>query len=704
MGISIWNNEREKDLYDACEINTDKYFNDLYEQINDIEVIEKERLTYREGQHNFALDVMDTIRNKKLLLIQAGVGIGKSYGYLIPTFYTYKGIKNFNKIVISTSSIALQHQLLKDIDTISKMLDIKIDVSIAKGIKNYACIKRIESHINSHSTHDDRKEILKNILSNIEKVNSCDRSDLESISENVWNSIQLSSRGYCSNCTYITHCEFHKLSKKQKDSNIIITNHANYINNILTDGVVTQNTDMVIFDEAHKLEENIINVNKGEIKLAKLFKDLQKIYNLMGLTYAIDYYDEYDEYDEYDDELNKIKYNLRYLFSSIKRSAEAIFNQNNRNNHSVIDGDRMQFKINKTILSNIEKSRKDISMLLSRLDEFKKLNRTTNNKNLLNTINLYITKLEKIYNLLNDMKLGNKSKNLYWVSFFNIDSINLGYVKKDHSEVTTKIFSNKIPIVCTSATMLDNYASYKHFMNSINLDKMLGQRKIELAEEHISPFDYDNHALFYYDPNISIPNNYDDYIIELSLKISELIRITEGKSLILFTSKKCMKDVYDLIKKEKFPFRLILQGDEEVNTIRQEFEIDTNSCLFATGAFWEGIDVKGNSLSNLIITHLPFDIVDALSSYKASKYVTKEDKFKEVYIPNMLIKLEQAIGRLIRSYNDTGIVSCLDSRIENYLEDIKKVSPIKNFTTNMKDVYEFSDKLITNKKELKLTK
>ena len=291
MGSFIWNNDQEKKLYDACEIEVDKYFNDLYDQSNEIELIDKDSLNYREGQHNFALDVMDAIRNRKLVLIQAGVGIGKSYGYLIPVFYTYKGIKKFNKIIISTSSIALQHQLLKDIEKISNMLDIKIDVSIAKGIKNYACIKRIESHINAHKTYGDRKEKLQSILANIERVSSCDRSDLDFISDNIWNSIQLSSRGYCSNCIYSNHCEFYKLSKKINDSHIIITNHANYINNILNDGSITRNADMVIFDEAHKLEENIININKGEIRLSLVFKYLNSCYELMGLIFDVDYYD-----------------------------------------------------------------------------------------------------------------------------------------------------------------------------------------------------------------------------------------------------------------------------------------------------------------------------------------------------------------------------------------------------------------------------
>ena len=195
-----------------------------------------------------------------------------------------------------------------------------------------------------------------------------------------------------------------------------------------------------------------------------------------------------------------------------------------------------------------------------------------------------------------------------------------------------------------------------------------------------------NNSLFYYDPSLTKPRHYSDYVKDLALKISELIRITEGKALILFTSKRCMNDVYNLIKNEEFPFEIMIQTDKNTELLKKQFASDTNSCLLATGAFWEGIDIKGKSLSNLIVTHLPFDIVDAVSKYKASKYTSWDDRFSEVYVPSMLVKLEQAIGRLIRDYEDTGIVCCLDSRIDNYLKEIKTVSSIKNFTTDINEV------------------
>lgn len=119
--------------------------------------------------------------------------------------------------------------------------------------------------------------------------------------------------------------------------------------------------------------------------------------------------------------------------------------------------------------------------------------------------------------------------------------------------------------------------------------------------------------------------------------------------------------------------------------------------LICNGAFWEGIDIKGESLSNVIITRLPFDIVDAVNQYKASIYSSLYEQLDKVYIPNMILKLKQAMGRLVRCHNDTGIIACLDSRIVKYMDKINDIPQVKNSTTDMRDVYDFVDYKVLKK-------
>lgn len=127
-----------------------------------------------------------------------------------------------------------------------------------------------------------------------------------------------------------------------------------------------------------------------------------------------------------------------------------------------------------------------------------------------------------------------------------------------------------------------------------------------------------------------------------------------------------MQYVYDKIQISFPDYPMYLQQDGiNIQKLKQKFTQNVNSCLFATGTFFEEIDVKGESLSSVIITRLPFPVVDSIIEEKASEY---QDGFKKVYLPEMLLKLKQGAGRLIRSGEDKGIVSILDSRFLDYDE------------------------------------
>ena len=118
---------------------------------------------------------------------------------------------------------------------------------------------------------------------------------------------------------------------------------------------------------------------------------------------------------------------------------------------------------------------------------------------------------------------------------------------------------------------------------------------------------------------------------------------------------------------------------------KEEFKNDINSVLLSTGSFWEGIDIKGKSLSNVIIVRLPFPIPDPIIEYKCSVV----DDNEKVLIPEMKIKLKQGIGRLIRGKDDTGIISILDSRIERHLNKVLECIPTSNITYDIEDVKKF---------------
>lgn len=692
--------------YNEAYLQLDNFFETLYhhnyeEPIN-INGLEFNNLTYREGQNSYALDIMETIKNKDILLIQAGVGIGKSFGYLLPIFYTYNNVKTFNKIIISTSSIALQEQLLKDISKISEMLQIEIKTDIAKGINNYACLKRIYHQIEDERTNPETKTILENLSNQIDEIQSSDKADLKDISEKVWSQIQLQSRGYCSKCIYGRICPFYKKQVNINKSNIIITNHANMVRNILDKTELVDNLDMIVFDEAHKIEENMQNIQTSELRLFNLIYQVETVTIL--LDYKFNFKDtKYISNGNYSSliEDNKLRLDIENLFSSIRGTASKNFFEMKKKitgneDYDVTAATRLAFRLTPKVQYNLQEVIKGLENLFQEIIAYEKENQTQLRIK-------EIQYLKNAYLIFKDMLKKEESNNIYWANFYQKNKISLSYVPKDNLTIAKGIFSEEIPVVCTSGTILDNQGSYNYFSEGIGLNKIT-KRTITYGDEQKSPYDYDNNSLFYYNPNISSPNDKDTYIIDLAIEINELIRMSNGRSLILFTSKETMNSVYQLLSEEEYPFEVLLHTDNNTNDVKEQFIKDTNSCLFATGAFWEGIDIKGKSLSNLIITHLPFDQVDAINQYKASKYA-KTEQFKQVYFPNMLTKFRQAIGRLIRSDEDTGIICCLDSRFDNYKNAISPNIPMTNFTTDKKELYQFvEEKILTEEKNKKVKK
>ena len=149
-----------------------------------------------------------------------------------------------------------------------------------------------------------------------------------------------------------------------------------------------------------------------------------------------------------------------------------------------------------------------------------------------------------------------------------------------------------------------------------------------------------------------------------------------------------IKYVYENIKDKLTGLNIYIQNDgSNQDIVKNKFKEETDSVLFSTGIFWEGIDIKGESLSNLIIARLPFPIVDPVLEYRMNSH--EKGGFEKVFLSEMLIKLKQGIGRLIRSEDDKGIVSILDCRARKYEEVIKSISPIKNITYNFEEVVDF---------------
>ena len=255
-------------------------------------------------------------------------------------------------------------------------------------------------------------------------------------------------------------------------------------------------------------------------------------------------------------------------------------------------------------------------------------------------------------------------------------------------------------IQCTSGVAEEYEEGYKYFIQNTNFPAKKGI----ISEPKISPFDYNDHAMIYYTDDMPHPTKYRKQFIEKGIdEIVRLLNISEGKALILFTAKTDMIEVYDKLK-ERVPYKILLQNDRtsQSDVIRQ-FKSDVNSVLLGTGTYWEGISVEGMALSNLIIFKLPFPVPEPIINYKRS---IAKDGLMEVSVPEMIIKLKQGIGRLIRSEKDVGIVSIIDSRVgekanSRYKQMIWDALPIQNRTSDFEEIKQFYELINKNERLLR---
>jgi len=221
------------------------------------------------------------------------------------------------------------------------------------------------------------------------------------------------------------------------------------------------------------------------------------------------------------------------------------------------------------------------------------------------------------------------------------------------------IWSKKIPFILTSGTM-SAAGSFEHIKRKLGIYLLPNNRLTETTKP--SPFNHKENAILYISEVTPFPDNKDcRYIEAIADEAERLISAAHGHTALLFTSYKAMDMVYEQImaRKPAYPiFRLDRGGAAAI----EQFKNSGNGVLFASGALWEGIDIPGDILSMLIIVRLPFAVPDPISEWERTLYDSMDEYKAKVVVPEMLIKLKQGFGRLIRTETDTGVVAILDSR------------------------------------------
>lgn len=611
------------------------------------ENIETKGLLRREGQENFSYDIIDLLDSKnKYLVKEAGVGIGKSYAYLLPIFYYIKSYYKQPKIIISTSTISLQEQLLKDINNLIKMTGIDLKYTLVKGMNNYYCLNNVQK--NSY-------------LKNKVKI-SQDRKYNQDLTAKEWEKISI-KKCNSKTCKNKYNCEYYKVKEniQNNNNNITICNHNMLINYLPQDNNFISDSNIIICDEAHNLENVIKDYYTENLDINHVFNRLKFLETKLG------------------EFTNRIPISKK-IYEEIKKQINTKINNNINIGTQKDEITEIDIELNDNLtqlLTELKELLYNVKTRINNNDELIKL--ILQNKNtdyfdeLDEEISSYILEINSL--LMDD--------NIIWLETNN-DNYSIKFINKELYNLKDSLFNKyRKKMIFTSATLTTNN-DYLNFMNSIGLK----EPETEISDIEQSPYDYDNNSLLFIPKDIPSPKEKEKYLESLIKYIYELIEMTDGKSLVLFTSKTDMKYVYEKIIELTNKNNIYIQQEgSSQEQLKEKFKNDINSVLFSTGTFWEGIDIKGESLSNLIIAKLPFPVVTPYLEYKREQ--EEPNGFEKVYLNEMIIKLKQGCGRLIRSEKDKGIISILDSRSYKYLNDIINSINTKNYTDNINNVYSF---------------
>ena len=657
---SIWKKESKIDESLFLDVQ------DFFDHIQD-----SEYLQYRDGQRNMAYSVVDAINNKQILLIEAGVGIGKSYAYLIPLIQSIKNDEKFEGFVIATSTIALQEQLMNDVQEAAKLLGVdSIDVVLAKGKNNYICRKRLNDFLQTTGNEKYRY-----ILDNVLKSESIDRKDFEDISDRMWRNFNVRN---CSNmaCPYYSNCKIVSERPNYKNKKIIITNQDLLIQDLKKDESerLFQGDRVVVVDEAHNLEDKVRNSYVLAIDKRYIESLLYRLYSSVS-DYMEDYLPPQELFDE-----------LAEFFTRLRASAKNEIRKVDDTIDNYFDCSRVKFNCSVKLEEAIRKLLYSIEKSLNEIQNRESFGDYRIDKRALE-------ELKNIKSILQDIMLRDKSKNIYWADFVDTQGkyLRLTYAPKNIAELSANLLSKtRAGVILTSATLSIGEDDYQYYSSSVGLDKVVGKPVLKDFSQ-ASPYDYDDHTILYCPQDIASPKDKQQYLSDITKQIRTLMETTNGRTLVLFTSKNDMNNVYEQVGIENFDFPIYIQSDNaDVKTLKDNFEKNISSCLFATGSFYEGIDIKGESLSQVIIAKLPFPVVDPVVDYKASQY---QDGFLQVYLPEMISKLKQGTGRAIRSENDTAVISILDPRLYDYNirydNLIFDALPYSNITDDIDEVRKF---------------
>lgn len=591
----------------------------------------------RQSQTEMAKAIANAIVNQNTLIAEAGTGTGKTFAYLVPSLL-WGG-----KVIISTGTKNLQDQLfLRDIPTVRKALKAPVSVALLKGRANYVCHFHLERTLqNGRLTSRDDVGYLREISRFMKTTSSGDKAELSKVPETalVWNLVT-STRDTCmgAECQYYQDCFVMKARKEAQQADVVVVNHHLFFADVaLKDTGVAEllpSANTIIFDEAHQLPETATLFFGDTISTSHVLELCRDVL-AEGLSHARDGAD------------------WAGVVTPVERAA--------RDLRLAFPQDIVRLAVNQIAPSSVffpalETLKEQLDGMISVLQ--KQAERAETIEQCRTRAIEIATRLDAWNKPKGDVIIGQES--VLWVEAFS-SSLQLHQTPLSIAPIFNKQREG-VPRtwIFTSATLAVKN-DFNHYSAQMGLWN-------EPAHSWPSPFDYDSQGLLYVPTGLPQPNSpeYTDAVIDAALPV---IEAAGGGAFLLCTTIRAVNRAAERLREEferrKLPFPLMVQGEAGRTELLDRFRAAGNAVLIGSQSFWEGVDVRGDALSLVIIDKLPFSPPD--DPVLAARIEALERKgmngFMHHQLPAAIINLKQGAGRLIRDETDRGVLMICDPRL-----------------------------------------
>ncbi|MGB8001285.1 MAG: ATP-dependent DNA helicase DinG, partial [Anaerobacillus sp.] len=640
----------------------------------------------RTGQSDMMKEVAHAFHTNHHALIEAGTGIGKSLGYLLPGVVH---AKNTGKpVVVSTHTIQLQEQLLqRDIPFLRDILPFDFGATIIKGRSNYLDLTRFEQQLyrveeDNYDTVLTKAQILVWLLEtdygDVEELNLASGGKL------FWQQVKSDAAVSANHRSpWFSRDFYHRRKRFAMNADLIITNHALLFSDLINDHQLLPAYQQAVIDEAHHLEDiateffgvktDYFSILQGFVRMG--LKDGDGIYGKV-ISILKDLETEVEEYkSEIDAYVKTILGDLDELFRMLHRYVQKNINRSNeigRLSYRLSDESGTEWEAIQEAAHRLVFYLKDLDKGLKKLEKELDLKEDELTREQLNTAadfkGIHATVLEELAKV-DYLLLTENENDVKWVEIDPKGALNSAFIFSRPVEVGTVLsseyFGKKKSILLTSATLTVRN-SFDYMINRLGLEEFG-----PLIQQYESPFDYSEQARLMIPTDIPMIKDVSDnqFVDHITDAILQIARVTRGRMLVLFTSYDMLRKAHHRMKEliEHDELTLISQGVDSGSRVRltKNFKESEDAILFGTSSFWEGVDIPGEDLSCLIIVRLPFSPPDNPVFQARSEHLkeTGGNPFMELSLPEAIIRFKQGFGRLVRSQRDRGAVFVFDRRI-----------------------------------------